>query len=195
MHILNIAHVWKDLLLLATRLIGKIPDPRNAKEHYQSFIRKKHTINKTIKSNYSVTKSSWKSKHCWYKISYYRTSKNWKSFPSIVIQKSEYFLNEKNGLKNSSNAENLNYFDPEIQLKDTESTIKIRLNKLLTKLWGFKFVTSPVLVLKKIESEDKTKCDTFYSHSKAKTIINQSAIDYNVFKSIYTTVISSIQNF
>ena len=30
-------------LLLATKLIDKIPDPRNAKEHYQSFVRKKNT--------------------------------------------------------------------------------------------------------------------------------------------------------
>ena len=28
----------KDLLLLTNKLIKKIPDPRNAKEHYQSFI-------------------------------------------------------------------------------------------------------------------------------------------------------------
>ena len=84
-----------------------------------------------------------------------------------MIQKSENFINEKNGFENSYNVENLSYFDPELQLKDTESAIKIRLNKLLTKLSGFKFVISPVLVLKKIESEDKTKYDTFYSHSKA----------------------------
>ena len=84
-----------------------------------------------------------------------------------MIQKSENFINEKNGFENSYNVENSNYFDPELQLKDTESAIKIRLNKLLTKLWGFKFVISPVLVLKKIESEDKIKYDTFYSHSKA----------------------------
>ena len=31
------------MLLLATKLIEKIPDPRIAKEHYQSFIRKKNT--------------------------------------------------------------------------------------------------------------------------------------------------------
>ena len=34
----------KDLLMLANKLIEKIPDPCNAKEHYQSFIRKKHRI-------------------------------------------------------------------------------------------------------------------------------------------------------
>ena len=31
----------KDLLLLGNKLIEKISDPRNDKEHYQSFIRKK----------------------------------------------------------------------------------------------------------------------------------------------------------
>ena len=31
------------MFLLANKLIEKIPDPRNAKEHYQSFIRKKNT--------------------------------------------------------------------------------------------------------------------------------------------------------
>ena len=33
---------------------------------------------------------------------------------------------------------------------------------------------------------------TFYSHSKAETITNESDID-DVFESIYTTIISSIQ--
>ena len=34
----------KGLLLLANKLIEKVPDPCNAKEHYQSFIRKKSII-------------------------------------------------------------------------------------------------------------------------------------------------------
>ena len=42
---------------------------------------------------------------------------------------------------------------------------------LLTELKGFKFVATLVLVLKKIESEDKTKCNTFYSHSKQKQLL------------------------
>ena len=33
----------KDLLLFGNKLIEKVPDPRNAKEPYQSFIRKKNT--------------------------------------------------------------------------------------------------------------------------------------------------------
>ena len=32
----------KDLLLLANKLIEKVPDPRNAKEHCESFLRKKN---------------------------------------------------------------------------------------------------------------------------------------------------------
>ena len=62
----------------------------------------------------------------------------------------------------------------------------------MTELRGFKFVTTLVLVLKKIESDDKIKYDTFYSHSKVEIIINESDI-YDVFESIYTTIISNIQ--
>ena len=43
----------KDLLLLASKLIEKIPDSRNAKEHYQSFIRKKNT--KSVKQSEIIT--------------------------------------------------------------------------------------------------------------------------------------------
>ena len=49
-----------------------------------------------------------------------------------------------------------------------------------------------MLVLKKIENEDKMKYDTFHSHSKVETIVNKSDID-DIFESIYTTVISNIQ--
>ena len=35
-----------------------------------------------------------------------------------------------------------------------------------------------VLVFQKIESDDKTKFDTFYSHSKAEIITNESGTDY-----------------
>ena len=54
-------------------------------------------------------------------------------------------------------------------------------------------MTTLALVLKKKESEDKkTKCDTFYSHSNAETIIDESDIDHNVFKSVYTPIISNV---
>ena len=53
-------------------------------------------------------------------------------------------------------------------------------------------MTILALVFKKIESEDKTKYDTFYSNSKAKIIINENDID-DAFQSIYTTIILNIQ--
>ena len=120
-----------------------------------------------------------------------------------MIQKSENFLNEKNvkitkreyafrGFASTYNVEILNYFNPELQLKDTESEIKSKVIELLTQLKGFKFVTTLVLVFKKIESEDKTKCGNFYSSTKAEIIINESDID-DVFQSIYTTIITNIQ--
>ena len=88
-------------------------------------------------------------------------------------QKSEHFLNKKNvkvtkpslafkGYASSYNVEVFNSFNPKIQLKDTKSAIKNKLIYLLTQSRGFKFVKTLVLVFKKIESDDKTKCDTFY---------------------------------
>ena len=62
----------------------------------------------------------------------------------------------------------------------------------MTQLKGVEFVKLLVLVFKKMESESKTKYETFYLHSKAETIINESDID-NLFKPIYITVISNIQ--
>ena len=62
----------------------------------------------------------------------------------------------------------------------------------MSELRGFKFVTILVLVLKKVESEDKTKYNTFHSHSKAGKIINESDIN-DEFDAIYTTIISNIQ--
>ena len=96
------------------------------------------------------------------------------------------------GYASSSNVEILNSFNPELQLKDTESAIKRRLIELLTQLKGFKFVTTSALVFKNKESEDKKKYDNFYSISKAEIIINASDID-DVFQSIYTTIIENIR--
>ena len=64
----------------------------------------------------------------------------------------------------------------------------------MPQLRGFKFVRTLVLVFTKNDSEDKTKYDTFHSHSKAETIINESDID-GVFKLNYITVISNIQKY
>ena len=95
------------------------------------------------------------------------------------------------GYVSSYNGEISKSINPEQQLKDTESATERKLKQLLSELRGFKLVTTPALVLKNIESEDKTKYDTFYSHSKAERIINESDND-DVFKSIYTTIISNI---
>ena len=69
--------------------------------------------------------------------------------------------------------------------------MKSNLIELLSQLTAFKFVAILVLVFKKIESEDKTKSDNFYSSSKAEVIIYESDID-DVFNSIYYTIITNI---
>ena len=66
--------------------------------------------------------------------------------------------------------------------------------ELLTQLKGVKFVTILVLVFEKIESEDKTKYNHFYSSSKTEIIIHESAIN-DAFESIYTTVIGNIKKY
>ena len=53
-------------------------------------------------------------------------------------------------------------------------------------------MTTLALVFKKKESKDKTKYDNIYSSSKTVMIVNESDIK-NVFKSIYTTIITNIQ--
>ena len=107
-------------------------------------------------------------------------------------------MNEKNiratkqehtfkGYASTYNIEILNSFNPELELKGTDL-----LAGLMTQLIGFKFMTTLVLVFKKIESNKKTNFDNFYSSSKAKIKINESDIDV-VFQSIYTTIITNIQ--
>ena len=74
----------------------------------------------------------------------------------LVKQKSDNFLEEKNvkitkrshACKGSSSTYNvviLNYFNPELQIKDIEFAIKNKLVDLLSKLGGFKLVTALVL--------------------------------------------------
>ena len=92
----------------------------------------------------------------------------------------------------SYKVEILNSFNPELQVKNSESVIKNKLIDLLTELKGFKFVT--IIVFNKIKSDDKPKYETVYSHLKAEVIIKKSDID-GLFKSIYTTVISYIKVF
>ena len=53
-------------------------------------------------------------------------------------------------------------------------------------------MTKLALVFKKMESEDKTRYDTFYLSSIAEIIINKNDI-YDVFQSTCTKFISNIQ--
>ena len=57
---------------------------------------------------------------------------------------------------------------------------------------GFKFVTTLVLVFKKMKSEDKTRYYSFYSSSKAEIIISESDTD-NMFQLVRTTIITNTQ--
>ena len=81
------------------------------------------------------------------------------------------------GYARTYSVEVLNAFGLELQLKDTEYAIRNKLIDLATELKGIKFVATLFLELKKIESDDKRKYSTFYSHSKAETVINKSDID------------------
>ena len=115
-----------------------------------------------------------KKNHCWHKINYQRTSKNLIynlcqiiRQPKKVGSNSSLYSNTKKwqfferkkcksnkirtcfkGFTSSYNVEMLNSFNPELQLKDTESTIKGKAIELLTQLRDFKFVTTLALVFK-----------------------------------------------
>ena len=114
-----------------------------------------------------------------------------------IFKRKKYTINKLttcfcDAFVNFYNAEISSSFNPDLQLKDTESAIKSNLIELFAQLKGFKFVATLVLVFKKIESGDKTKFDNFYSSLEAETIINESDID-NFFQPIYTIIITNIQ--
>ena len=88
----------------------------------------------------------------------------------------------------------MNSFNLELQLKNNESANKNKLIDFLSELKGLKFVITLVLDFKKIPSDDKTLYSRFYLNSKAEKNINESDIN-DVFKSIYTTVLSNIQKY
>ena len=95
------------------------------------------------------------------------------------------------GYAKSYNVEILIFFF-NLELKDTESAIKNKLMNLLIWFKSFKFVTTLILEFKKIESDDETKCDTFYLKSKAEIIIKESDTDVE-FQLICTTIISNMK--
>ena len=73
-------------------------------------------------------------------------------------------------------------FNPELQLKNTESASKNKLKNLLSELRGFKSMATLFEEFKKIISGDATKYNTFYSNAKGETIISEKGID-DVFES------------
>ena len=83
-------------------------------------------------------------------------------------------------------------FNPELQLEDNESAIKNRLKNLMTKLEGFKLKKTLVLEFIKIKSDNETKYSSLHLSSMVENIINESEIN-DLFKSIYSTVLSNIQ--
>ena len=97
--------------------------------------------------------------------------KKWKLKNNVKIKIKAHAFK---GFANSYNIEILYSFNSELQLKDVKTTIENKLKKLLAELRGFKFVTTLVLVFRKIKSDNKTKYDTLYSNSKAEIIINES---------------------
>ena len=96
------------------------------------------------------------------------------------------------GYASTYNVEILNSFNPEVQLKDTESAVKSKLIELSIQLKGFPFVATLALVFKKIESKDKKNLKFLFKFNR-KIIINESDID-DALQSNYTIIITNIQN-
>ena len=71
------------------------------------------------------------------------------------------------GYVSTDNVDILNAFNAELQLKNTEPAIKTKLKDSLSKLRGFKFMTTVIIELnKKTESDEATKYRIIYSNSK-----------------------------
>ena len=114
------------------------------------------------------------------------TGKNCTSPLYNETTKRENFFNEKKNAKiakqshtyksfaSSYNINILISFSAELQIKDTESAVRSKVIDLLSELREFKFVSTLVIELKKIASDNVTKYITFYSE----TVINESNIDH-----------------
>ena len=96
-----------------------------------------------------------------------------KNFPSllysettkheIVLKKNAKIIKRSHAYKDyasTCNVKILNCFNLELRLKNTEFAIRNKLKDLLTKLRGFKFVTTLIIDFRKIESDDATKYTT-----------------------------------
>ena len=76
----------------------------------------------------------------------------------------------------------LNSFNPELQLKDTESAIKNKL--ILSELRSFKFAKTLVLEFEKIENDNKTLYNTFIRIQKQKQLLIKMTLVINLNQSI-----------
>ena len=133
-----------------------------------------HKLSKAIMHAEKISQVSGASKNSSKSPSYNETKK-YKIFGSKnakITKRSHAYK----GYVSTHNVEILNSFNSELQLKDTESSIKNKPIYLSSELRGFKFVTTLVLEFKEIQNDDETKHSIFYSNSKAETIINENCI-------------------
>ena len=153
------------------------------KKTINSFKKEKQKISKTFRNNYLSTKTFWKPKHRWFKSVITEHPKTSHKLSNTIRQaekvssnssfyshtKKQKNFNEKNvkiiqwkhafkSFASAYNIEILNSFNHELQLKDTESAIKSKLIEILAQSKGFKFVTTLVLVFKKIVTQTAITC-------------------------------------
>ena len=76
--------------------------------------------------------------------------------------------------------------------KNTELSIKNKLEKIAEWIRAFKFVTTSVLKLKKTINEDKRKYSTFYLNSKVETFFHDTDID-SILEKTYSTIMTTIK--
>ena len=104
-----------------------------------NIVDKKSIITEYRKTSHKLSKTMRQAKKVGFKSPLYSDTKKWKlKKKKVKITKGAHALK---GYASSYNAEILNSFNPELQLKDTESAIKSKLIELLTQLKGLKFVT------------------------------------------------------
>ena len=84
------------------------------------------------------------------------------------------------GYSSTYNVGILDYFNPEVQLKDTESAIKNKLKDLFTELNRLKIVTTLALEFKKIQNDEKTRYSVFYLPLEVEIIFNKKYTDMNI---------------
>ena len=161
------------LFSFANKLIKYVADFRNAKEHYESFLRKKKRrsvkqsevikyqpkifdtvdirsdITEHRKISRKLSKVIWQAEKVSSNNSFYSDTKKRANFlneQNVKITKRELAFK---GYACSYNVEILSSFNPKIKLKDTESAIKSKLIELLSQLRGFNFVKRLVFSIEK----------------------------------------------